>query len=64
MADRSSRFALPSGPVDLVAVVIGDRQVILQALIAGLTVKTRPEAEQLLEVILKTHRDFLPSFYS
>ena len=29
MANRSSRPALPSGPVDLVAVVVGGRQVIL-----------------------------------
>ena len=29
MADRSSRSALPSGPVDLVAVAVGGRQVIL-----------------------------------
>lgn len=45
------------------AAMTGDRQLILQALIAGLTVKTKPEAERMLEVILDTHRDHLPVFY-
>lgn len=45
------------------AALTGNRQLILQALIAGLTVKTKPEAEKMLDVILDTHRDFLPAFY-
>src|SRR4030042_5705542 len=38
------------------AAITGDRQLILQALMAGLTVKTKPEAEKMLEVIIDTHR--------
>jgi alpha-galactosidase len=45
------------------AAITGDRQLILQALMAGLTVKTKPEAEKMLEVIIDTHREFLPEFY-
>jgi alpha-galactosidase len=45
------------------AAITGDRQLILQALMAGLTVKTKHEAEKMLDVILDTHRDFLPAFY-
>jgi len=45
------------------AALTGNRQLILQALIAGLTVKTKPEAEKMLEAILDTHREFLPAFY-
>jgi alpha-galactosidase len=45
------------------AAITGDRQLILQALMAGLTVKTKHEAEKMLDVILDTHRDFLPVFY-
>ena len=45
------------------AALTGNRQLILQALIAGLTVKTKPEAEKMLDIILETHREFLPTFY-
>ena len=45
------------------AALTGDRQMILQALIAGLTVKTKPEAEKILDVIIKTHKDYMPEFY-
>jgi alpha-galactosidase len=45
------------------AAISGDRHLILQALIAGMTVKTKPEAEKMLQVIIDTHRDFLPAIY-
>jgi alpha-galactosidase/6-phospho-beta-glucosidase family protein len=45
------------------AAISGDRQLILQALIAGMTVKTKPEAEKMLQVIIDTHKDFLPDSY-
>jgi alpha-galactosidase len=45
------------------AALSGDRRMVLQALMAGLTVRTKPEAEKMLDVILETHREFLPTFY-
>jgi alpha-galactosidase/6-phospho-beta-glucosidase family protein len=45
------------------ATLRADRRMIVQALIAGLTVKTKPEAEKMIEVILETHREYLPTFY-
>ena len=45
------------------ATLRADRRMIVQAFIAGLTVKTKPEAEKMIEVILETHREYLPTFY-
>jgi alpha-galactosidase/6-phospho-beta-glucosidase family protein len=41
-----------------------DRKLAIQALVAGETVKTEAEAEKMMDVILATHRDYLPQFYS
>jgi alpha-galactosidase len=40
-----------------------DRKLALQALIAGETVRTRSEAEAVLDAILETHRPYLPQFF-
>jgi alpha-galactosidase/6-phospho-beta-glucosidase family protein len=45
------------------AAITGDHRLILQALMAGLTVKTKLEAEEMLRVIINTHREFLPASY-
>ena len=45
------------------AALSGNRQMILQALIAGLTVRTKSEAEKLLDVIIGTHKDYMPEWY-
>jgi alpha-galactosidase/6-phospho-beta-glucosidase family protein len=41
-----------------------DRKLAIQALIAGETVRTQAEAEKMMDVILDTHRDYLPQFYA
>lgn len=45
------------------AALQADRKLALQALIAGETVRTRAEAEAVLDAILDTHRDDLPQFF-
>jgi alpha-galactosidase len=45
------------------AAMQADRKLALQALVAGETVKTEAEAEKMLDVILETHRDYLPQFF-
>ena len=40
-----------------------DRKLAMQALLAGETVKTEAEAKMMLDVILDTHREYLPQFY-
>jgi len=44
------------------AALQADRKLAMQALIAGETVRTEREAEAVLDVILETHRDYLPQF--
>ncbi|MFN2236138.1 MAG: hypothetical protein ACK2U1_18075 [Anaerolineales bacterium] len=41
-----------------------DRKLAIQALIAGETVRTQAEAEKMMDVILDTHRDYLPQFHA
>lgn len=41
----------------------GDRKLVLQALIASLTVNTRADAEKLADALLEAHREHLPHFY-
>ncbi len=45
------------------AALNADRKLALQALVAGETVRTEAEAHKMLEVILATHRDYLPQFF-
>ena len=45
------------------AALRADRKLALQALVAGETVKTEAEAERMLDVILETHREYLPQFH-
>jgi alpha-galactosidase len=45
------------------AALKADRRLAIQALVAGETVRTEKEASQMLEVILSTHREYLPLFY-
>jgi alpha-galactosidase len=40
-----------------------DRKLAIQALVAGETVRTQAEAEKMLDVILETHREYLPQFH-
>ena len=40
-----------------------DRQLVLQALMASLTVNSRSEAEKLADAILTEHREYLPGFW-
>jgi len=41
-----------------------DRKLAIQALVAGETVRTEAEAEKMIDVILETHREYLPQFYA
>jgi len=41
----------------------GDRKLVLQALMASLTVNTRADAEQLADALLDAHREYLPHFF-
>jgi len=41
-----------------------DRKLAVQALVAGETVRTEAEAEQMMDVILETHREYLPQFFA
>jgi alpha-galactosidase len=45
------------------AALKADRKLAIQALVAGETVRTEKEAAKMLDVILDTHRDYLPQFY-
>jgi 6-phospho-beta-glucosidase len=66
---------LPSGITAILLRIIGvqeltveaalnaDRKLAIQALIAGETVKTEAEAGKMMDVILETHRDYLPQFH-
>jgi alpha-galactosidase len=45
------------------AALKADRKLAIQALIAGETVRTEAEAEKMMDVILETHRDYLPQFF-
>lgn len=46
------------------AALKADRKLAIQALVAGETVKTVAEAEKMMDVILETHRDYLPQFFA
>jgi alpha-galactosidase len=45
------------------AALQADRKLAIQALVAGETVRTESEAERMMDVILDTHREYLPQFY-
>jgi len=45
------------------AALQGDRKLAIQALVAGETVRTEAEAEKMMDVILETHREYLPLFF-
>jgi alpha-galactosidase len=45
------------------AALNADRKLAIQALVAGETVRTEAEAEKMMDVILETHRDYLPQFF-
>ncbi len=45
------------------AALRADRKLAIQALVAGETVKTEAEAERMMDVILETHREYLPQFF-
>ena len=46
------------------AALKADRKLAIQALVAGETVRTEAEAEKMMDVILDTHRDYLPQFFA
>jgi alpha-galactosidase/6-phospho-beta-glucosidase family protein len=45
------------------AALKADRKLAIQALVAGETVRTEKEAAAMLEVILNTHKEYLPQFW-
>jgi alpha-galactosidase len=45
------------------AALKADRKLAIQALVAGETVRTEKEAGKMMDVILDTHREYLPQFY-
>ena len=45
------------------AALRADRKLAIQALVAGETVRTEAAAEKMMDVILDTHRDYLPQFF-
>ncbi len=45
------------------AALRADRKLAMQALVAGETVRTEAEAEKMLDVMLETHRQYLPQFH-
>ncbi|MDF1513861.1 MAG: hypothetical protein P1S60_08640 [Anaerolineae bacterium] len=45
------------------AALQADRKLAVQALVAGETVRTEAEAERVMDVILDTHRAYLPQFF-
>jgi alpha-galactosidase len=46
------------------AALKADRKLAIQALVAGETVRTEKEAGRMLDVILDTHREYLPQFFT
>jgi alpha-galactosidase len=46
------------------AALQADRKLAIQALVAGETVKTEAQAEAMMDVILETHRQYLPQFFA
>jgi alpha-galactosidase/6-phospho-beta-glucosidase family protein len=46
------------------AALKADRKLAIQALVAGETVRTEAEAERMMDVILETHREYLPQFFA
>jgi len=46
------------------AALSADRKLAVQALVAGQTARTEAEAEKMMEVILKTHREYLPQYFT
>jgi alpha-galactosidase/6-phospho-beta-glucosidase family protein len=46
------------------AALQADRRLAVQALVAGETVRTEAEAERMMDVILDTHREYLPQFFA
>jgi alpha-galactosidase len=46
------------------AALKADRRLAIQALVAGETVRTEAEAEKVVDVILETHREYLPQFFA
>jgi alpha-galactosidase len=46
------------------AALKADRKLAIQALVAGETVRTEAEASRMLDVILDTHREYLPQFFA
>jgi alpha-galactosidase len=46
------------------AALKADRKLAIQALVAGETVRTEAEAEAMMDVILDTHREYLPQFFN
>ena len=45
------------------AALKADRKLAIQALVAGETVRTQAEAEKMMDVILDTHREYLPQWF-
>jgi len=45
------------------AALQADRKLAMQALVAGETVRTEAEAGKMMDVILETHREYLPQFH-
>lgn len=45
------------------AALQADRKLAVQALVAGETVRTEADAERMIDVILDTHREYLPRFF-
>jgi len=45
------------------AALKADRKLAIQALIAGETVRTEAEAEKMMDVILTTHREYMPQWF-
>ena len=46
------------------AALKADRKLAIQALVAGETIRTQAEAEKMMDVILDTHREYLPQFFA
>jgi alpha-galactosidase len=54
---------LSTQELTVAAALNADRKLAIQALVAGETVRTEAEAEKMMDVILETHRDYLPQFF-
>jgi alpha-galactosidase len=46
------------------AALKADHKLVIQALVAGETVRTEVEVKKMMDVILDTHRDYLPQFFA